>query len=58
MHFKNNNLGLSPYNDHLFSYSPFCLNNINDYPTKKSSTVMISGMNKGNQRIIDYKKKY
>ena len=56
MHFKNNNLGLSPYNDHLFSYSPFCLKNINDYPAKKSSTVMISGINKGNQRIINYRK--
>ena len=56
MHFKNNNLGLSPYNDHLLSYSPFCLNNINDNPAKKSSTVMISGINKGNQKIIEYKK--
>ena len=56
MHFINNNLGLSPYNDHLFSYSPFCLKNINDYPAKKSSTIMISGMSKGNQKIINYRK--
>ena len=56
MNYKNNNLGLSPYNDHLLSYSPFCLKNINDYPAKKSSTIMIPGMRKGNQNIVNYRK--
>ncbi len=55
-----NNLGLSPINSQILPRSPFHSRmanmNIDNYGEKKTSTVMISQMSKGNQKILNFRK--
>ena len=46
--------GLSPIQSQLISHSPFNIKNLKNFTDNKNSTVMISQMSKGNQKIINY----
>ena len=56
----NNNWGLSPINSQILPHSPFHTRianmNIDNYGEKKTSTVMISQLSKGNQKILNFRK--
>ena len=47
-----NNYGLSPIHPEMAPHSPYLIKNINQFPAQKSSTIMISEINKGNNTAL------